>query len=88
MPVGYGRSICALGGIQSLDMSHCNQLTITDAAFVPLAGIKSLDMRGCSQDTITDAAFTPLVGIQSLTMWDCSVLRVSAARALGLPVHG
>ena len=75
-----------LPGIQSLNMSFCNQSTITDAAFVPLAGIQSLCMRGCNQDTITDAAFVPLVDIQRLYMFFCHYARVSAARALGLPV--
>ena len=60
-----------LRGITKLDMSWCNQTTITDAAFVHLRGIHSLNMSWCSQSTITDAAFMNLRGIHTLNMSLC-----------------
>jgi hypothetical protein len=60
-----------LCGIHKLNMSHCNQSTITDAAFVHLFGIHTLNMCGCNQTTITDAAFAHLRGIQELDMSWC-----------------
>ena len=35
-----------LGGIQSLNMRYCNQVTIKDAAFLHLRGIHNLQLRG------------------------------------------
>jgi hypothetical protein len=46
-----------LRGIHTLDMSGCDQASITDAAFAHLRGIHTLNMSRCWQDTITDAAF-------------------------------
>ena len=61
-----------LGWIQDLNMCGCDQVTITDAAFVHLRGIQSLDMRLCNQATITDAAFEHLRRIQTLEMGSCN----------------
>ena len=57
--------------IHTLNMSYCNQETITDAAFAHLAGIHTLNMDRCSQKTITDAAFAHLAGIHTLSMSRC-----------------
>ena len=58
-------------GVNTLDMSGCNQEGITDAAFVHLKGIHTLNMSGCDQEGITDAAFVHLKGIHTLNMADC-----------------
>ena len=52
-------------------MSHCDQKTITDAAFAHLAGIHTLDMSGCNQWSITGAAFERLSGIKTLVVRGC-----------------
>ena len=49
--------------IHTLDMSRCNQETITDKAFKHLKGIHTLGMSWCDQETITDEAFKYLKGI-------------------------
>ncbi|GAH31918.1 unnamed protein product, partial [marine sediment metagenome] len=42
--------------IYSLDMSYCDQDTITDKAFENLKGIHMLNMSGCDQETIINDA--------------------------------
>jgi hypothetical protein len=64
-------------GLRSLDMTLCNQPTITDAAFVHLAGIHTLHMGGCRQ--ITDGAFAHLRGIHTLNMSGCRQASISDA---------
>jgi hypothetical protein len=63
-------------GIESLDISDCNQLT--DAAFVHLKGIHTLKMSNCHQGTITDAAFAHLPGIHTLDMGNCGQITDTA----------
>ena len=75
-----------LRGIQELDMSYCNQATITDAAFEHLKGIHSLVMGGCTQATITGEGLEHLRGISRLGMHHCRVEAIAAAESLGLPV--
>ena len=60
--------------IHTLNMAQCNQVSITDAAFVHLQGIHNLEMAYCDQDTITDAAFIHLKGIHSLSIFGCTQL--------------
>src|SRR3989338_68164 len=57
-------------GIHTLDMSGCNQDTITDNAFKYLKGIYTLNIKGCKQ--ITDKAFENLKGIHTLDMSWCN----------------
>src|SRR3989338_4989672 len=59
-------------GIHTLDMSGCNQDTITDNAFKYLKGIYTLDMSWCNKKTITDKAFKNLKGIHTLHMKSCN----------------
>jgi len=58
-------------GIHRLNMSYCNQVGITNAAFVNLKGIHTLYMSHCSQVGITNAAFVNLRGIHTLNMSWC-----------------
>ena len=55
-----------LRDIHTLDMSCCDQETITDKAFSYLRGINTLNMKKCRQLTITDEAFSYLRGINTL----------------------
>lgn len=73
-----------LRGITKLDMSWCNQTTITDAAFVHLRGIHSLNMSWCSQSTITDAAFKNLRGIHTLHISACNQPTITDAAFMNL----
>ena len=54
----------------TLNLSGCDQATITDAAFAHLAGIHTPYMIGCSQATITAVCRARLqqAGIAALTM--------------------
>ena len=61
-----------LAGIHTLNMSSCDQNTITDAAFSHLTGIHTLAMANCNQNTITDAAFAHLTGIHTLWINRCN----------------
>ena len=70
--------ICDLRWIHTLEMSWCNQETITDAAFVHL-------LRDCDQ--ITDAAFVRLRGIHSLYIHDCFQITDAAFVPL-VPLRG
>ena len=63
-------------------MSHCDQNTITDAAFVHLRGIHTLNMDFCHQATITDAICANLRGITYLEADGCSLAVRAFARAL------
>ena len=58
--------------LRKLDMSFCNQPTITDAAFTHFRNLTSLDMDYCNQPTITDNAFTHLINLKRLNMNYCN----------------
>ena len=73
-----------MSGIQTLNMSYCDQAGITDAAFAHLGGIQELDIDGCLQDEITGATFGFLVGICELTVDEARPDLRDAAQALGL----
>ena len=71
-----------LRGIHTLNMSYCNQATITDIACVHLRGILTLNMSHCNQPTITPAAIAHLVGIVSLDSQACRADVIDAATKL------
>ena len=73
-----------LRGIHTLNMSGCNQETITDAAFIHLRGIHTLFIGGCNQETITDAAFIHLRGIDTLFMGGCNQETITDAAFIHL----
>ena len=53
MPRRTGAAFAHLCGIHTLNMSLCEQDSITDAAFAHLRGIHTLHMGGCRQPGIT-----------------------------------
>ena len=65
--------------IHTLDMSRCNQQTITDAAFVHLRNVHTLIMSVCNQQTITDAAFVYLRNVHTLDMSWCRQVNITDA---------
>jgi len=71
-------------GIKRLNMSHCDQVGITDAAFNNLRGIHTLKMNSCSQVGITDAAFVNLRGIHTLDMSVCNQVGITDAAFVNL----
>jgi len=52
-----GKAFEYLSRISYINMSICNQTTITDRDFEHLKNIHNLDMDFCRQTTITDYAF-------------------------------
>lgn len=71
----------------TLDMSGCDQHTITDDAFVHLKSIQVLGMDWCNQPAITGGAFTHLTVTQKLYMKGCRPQCIEAAKDRGLPVR-
>jgi len=71
-------------GIKRLNMSQCNQVGITDAAFVNLRGIHTLNMSRCNQVGITNAAFANLRGIYDLNMSQCNQVGITDAAFVNL----
>ncbi|RYY32588.1 hypothetical protein EON62_05175, partial [archaeon] len=69
-----------LKGVQMLDMSFCEQSTITDAAFVHLGGLTLLKMSGCKQASITNNAFAHLKSVRFLNISNCTQLGDAAFR--------
>jgi hypothetical protein len=58
--------------IHTLDMSYCNQQTITNNAFKYLTGIHTLRMNNCNQSSITDEAFLYLSSVRILIIARCN----------------
>ncbi len=63
-----------LKGIHTLNMAHCSQHTITDAAFAHLKDIHSLSLWVCTQ--LTSAVFTHLKGVKRLNIGRCLQLNL------------
>jgi len=76
-----------LKGIKWLNMSFCNQPTITDAAFAHIKGVHTLYMSRCDQRTITNAAFAHIKGVHTLDMswcWQESITDAAFAHIKGV----
>ena len=65
--------------LKILNMTGCNQRTITDAAFTNLGNLEMLYMSRCNQLTITDAAFEHIANIHGLVMVDCNQPTITPA---------
>lgn len=72
-------------GIKALDMSTCNQSTITDAAFVHLTGIHTLKMMECI--SITGAGFVHLTGTgHTRVYWNTGFTYLALLQSIGTQV--
>ena len=72
-----GNAFKYLKNLKTLDMSCCNQTSITDESFKQLKGLRSLSMRWCSQKTITDDVFKHLgESLRELNIRGCKNLTI------------